>query len=133
MPEAWRGRLRTSEALVALLLAHAMIAWLPLAWWKPRLGQAGTRFPDGPEQARRIARHVDRAAQRLPVASKCLPRAMALSRMLGRRRIAHRLVIAARPARQRHAGDALHAWIAIDGVIVLGDVPGPWVEVYAIP
>lgn len=65
--------------------------------------------------------------------SKCLPRAIALSRMLRRRGIAHRLVIAARPAGARNGADDLHAWIEMGGTIVLGELPGNWIQVLGLP
>jgi hypothetical protein len=65
----------------------------------------------------------------LPFESKCLPRAMALSWILRRRRIAHGLVFAVRPPDLRGSKDDLHAWVEVDGATIIGDLPGPWVEI----
>lgn len=80
------------------------------------------------DRARQLAADVEWAARRLPVATKCLPRAMALSWMLRRRRIGHTLVIAVRPSEMRQSADAMHAWVEIEGERLIGDLPGPWIE-----
>jgi hypothetical protein len=53
---------------------------------------------------------------------------MALSWALRRQRIGHAVVIAVRPDQYRRSTDALHAWIEVEGEKVIGDLPGPWVE-----
>jgi hypothetical protein len=53
---------------------------------------------------------------------------MALSWILRRKRIGHCVVIAVRPAELRGTDDQLHAWVEVSGEIILGDLPGPWVE-----
>ena len=53
---------------------------------------------------------------------------MALSWMLRRRRINHALVFAVRPSHLRDSSDDLHAWVEVDGVKIIGDLPGPWLE-----
>jgi hypothetical protein len=58
---------------------------------------------------------------------------MALSWMLRRRAIPHRLAMAARPAGQRGGADDLHAWVEASGIIVLGELPGPWIVVESLP
>lgn len=133
MAERWQGWLLTGEAMLELVIARIMIRFVAIRHWNKGLGKPGTKDLPQDTVAWRIARHVHRAAQRLPLESKCLPRAMALSRMLGRRSIDHRLVIAARPARQRSGADNLHAWIEVDGVTILGDLPGPWAVIHRIP
>lgn len=75
-----------------------------------------------------MAGDVEWAAGRLPLPTKCLPRAMALSWMLRRRRIGHAVVIAVRPSQLRQSPDALHAWVEVEGEKILGDLPGPWIE-----
>ena len=82
--------------------------------------------------ARRLAGHVERAAQRLPFETKCLPRAMALSWLLRRRRLGHCVVIAVRPPELRDGDHGLHAWVEVDGETVIGDLPGPWLETLRI-
>lgn len=129
----WRLRARTIEAMAGLIAARAVIAFVPLAHWHGHFGQAGSISSEGLAEARRLAAHVRRGAARLPIETKCLPQALALSRMLRRRKIAHRLTIAARPTAVRGAGDDLHAWIELDGVIVLGELPGPWLKLFILP
>lgn len=58
---------------------------------------------------------------------------MALSRMLKRRRIVHKLAIAVRPATKRQGTDDLHAWVEVEGQVILGDLPGPWVPIHVLP
>lgn len=132
-PDPWRLRVRTTEALLALVTARCTIALVPLKAWQGRLGLAGEASDTAMRQARKLAQHVDRAALRLPFACKCLPRAMALSRMLRKRGLPHRVVIAVRPAGARGGDDDLHAWVEMGGTIVLGDLPGPWVPVLILP
>lgn len=112
--------------MALLCRARLLIAWVPLERWRSTLGE--TRGDPAPDAAMRLARQVDRGANWLPFATKCLPRAMALSWMLRRERIRHGVVIAVRPARLRDRDDALHAWVEVAGVRVIGDLPGPWVE-----
>jgi hypothetical protein len=116
--------------MARLCLAQFLVLFIPFDRWRNGLGAAGgTAAPgDSLEIARRLAADVEWAAQRLPFPTKCLPRAMALSWMLRRRRIGHTLVIAVRPSPLRHSPDALHAWVEAVGQKVLGDLPGPWVE-----
>jgi hypothetical protein len=53
---------------------------------------------------------------------------MALSWLLRKKKIAHFLVFAVRPSEIRTSADALHAWVEVGGTKVIGDVPGPWIE-----
>ena len=124
--------------MVLLGYARLLIALVPLRLWRRHLGLAtgasvhagAIQIGDGGASAARIlARHVERAAARLPFARKCLPRAMALSMLLRRRGIAHRLVFAVRPRAHAASGDRLHAWVEQAGTLLIGDEPGPWIEV----
>jgi hypothetical protein len=132
-PEAWRLRLLTLEAVGWLCLARLMVACAPFGSWSGRLGLNGTAVQDSTAKARRLALHIERAVFHLPFELLCLPRAMALSWLLRRRAIPHQLVIAARPADQRGGADDLHAWIESEGHIVLGALPGPWLETVRLP
>ncbi len=112
--------------MALLAFARLLVAFVPLRLWRARLGG---EFPAGAEamrRATRLAAHVERAAGRLPFATKCLPRAMALSWMLRRRRIPHALVLAVRPPALRCGDDALHAWVEHRGAVILGELPGEW-------
>jgi len=115
--------------MVLLCRARLLVAMVPLARWRGTLGLAGEARDDDGGEARRLAIHVERAAARLPFHTKCLVRAMALSWLLRPRAIPHALVIAVRPQAARGGDDDLHAWIEHGGRIVLGDLPGPWLEV----
>lgn len=130
---AWRLRLRTLEAMAALAAARGAVLALGFERWRGSLGWPGAASAAQLNQARRLAAHVERAATRLPFATKCLPRAAALSALLRRRAVAHRVVLAARPAPARGTDDDLHAWVEVAGMVVLGDLPGPWVEVLSLP
>ena len=110
--------------------ARLLVACVPFNRWRQGLGYP---VADGPSQsdqrdASQLARDVEWAARRLPLEMKCLPRAMALSWMLRRRRIGHAVVIAVRPSGLRRSPDSLHAWVEVGGEIILGDLPGPWIE-----
>ena len=122
-----------------LCLARLLVAVAPFRRWRGALGfddEPGERSrpQTGADETLRMARnraaHVERAAARLPFALKCLPRAMTLSWILRRSAIPHCVVIATRPTNQRDSDDALHAWVEVAGEIVLGDLPGPWHEIY---
>ena len=119
--------------MARLIAARGVVALMPLERWHGRFGLTGPVTPAALAEARRLAAHVRRGAGRLPLASKCLPQALALSRMLRRRRIAHHLIIAARPDAARTGKDDLHAWIEVDTAIVLGDLPGPWMPLFSLP
>lgn len=137
--ETWRLRARTGEALVRLLGARLLIELVPLRLWRDRLGKpapADRQSPSAPtpdqrDEAQRLAIHVERAAGRLPIGMKCLPRALALAGMLRARGLPYELVIAARPASVRDGVDDLHAWIDVGDRRVVGDVAGPWMTVLA--
>lgn len=116
--------------MTALCRARLLVAWVPFDRWRDRLGFAAAQAdpPTHVAEASRLAADVEWAARRLPFPTACLPRAMALSWMLRRRRIAHAVVIAVRPSQLRQSPDALHAWLEVDGQKILGDLPGPWIE-----
>ena len=126
----WRPKFRTAAAMAQLSLAQLLVTAIPFGRWQNRLG-LGPTHADGPadlHRARRFAADVEWAAKRLPFPTKCLPRAMALSWMLRRKRIEHSVVFAVRPADSRESAEALHAWVEIDGQKILGDLSGPWIE-----
>jgi hypothetical protein len=125
--DPWLSRLRTLRAMGALTIARLTVRFLRFDRWSHTLGKrrlGNARIPE----AQGIARQVEWAASRLPFELKCLPRAMALSWMLRAKGIGHLVVFAVRPAELRDSGDALHAWVEIDGTKVIGDLAGPWFE-----
>jgi hypothetical protein len=124
--EIWARRKRTLKAMAALVKARLTVAWVPFERWRNSLG--ATRGSQPGAQARQLAADIEWAAKKLPFDTKCLPRAMALSWMLRRRGILHAIVFAVRPREMRDSGDALHAWVEVEGVPILGYLPGPWIE-----
>lgn len=124
-------KLRTSAAMARLCWAQLLVRWIRFEQWRETLGLAAgasERATDPKPEARRLAADVEWAARRLPFATKCLPRAMALSWALRRRQVGHFVVIAVRTDQYRRSADALHAWVEVEGEKVLGDLPGPWIE-----
>ena len=116
--------------MAALCGARLLITFVPFQWWKQSLGSSADAAGgiEALTEAQRIARQVDWGAERLPFMTKCLPRAIALSSILRRKRISHAVVIAARPSNLRGDSDTLHAWVEVSGARILGDLPGPWIE-----
>ena len=125
--DAWRMRRITVRAMAWLCLARLLVGLVPFRLWRGSLGWTGPAEPENPV-AVRLARHVERAAGRLPFKVLCLPRAMALSWMLRRARIRNAVVVAIRPPHEREGDDSLHAWVEVSGTRILGDLPGPWHE-----
>lgn len=123
---------RTAEAMLLLSAARFLIKFVKLKLWIKALGHQGLAPAERIEKAIKYARHVNHAARFLPFEVICLPRAMALSFMLRRRSIPHDLVIATRPIGQRTERDRLHAWIECEGQIVIGSLPGPWLQVFRV-
>jgi hypothetical protein len=129
------GRLGTLRAMAALCWARLFIAFVPFRWWRgpsgsTRQANSAVRPSEALREGKRLARQVDRAAEKLPIKTSCLTRAMSLGWILRRKRIAHALVFAVRPLEMRGSADALHAWIEVGGKRVIGDLPGPWIETW---
>ncbi|MBV1918786.1 MAG: lasso peptide biosynthesis B2 protein [Sphingomonadaceae bacterium] len=134
----WRQRGRTAKAMVLLCLARLLVSLAPLRRWRSSLG-----YGDGSDVGRhddaalvcagRLARHVERAAWRLPFEAKCLPQAMALSWLLRAQGIGHHVVIAVKPAAVRHEEHGLHAWVEMRDIKLIGDLPGPWHVLFRSP
>jgi hypothetical protein len=111
--------------MALLCWARLLVAVVPFERWRGTLGCAA---PSELAAAQRVAKLVEWAATRLPFDPQCLPRAMALSWMLRRRRLGHTVVIAVRPPEARGADDDLHAWVEVGSETIIGELPGPWVE-----
>lgn len=131
LDQRWQLRTRMAQAMALLCVAWLLIWLLPFRLWRDRLGLSSGR--SDPAQARHLARHIERAVQRLPFHAKCLPQAMTLSWLLRAARVAHTIKLAARPAALRGGDDDLHAWVECGGHIVIGDLPGPWVVTLSLP
>ena len=113
--------------MALLCAARLSIEFLSFERWRSTLGPDAAPKNDESE-ARQLARHVERAASLLPFRTKCLPRAIALSWMLRKERIAHAIVIAVRPRDSHDSVNRLHAWVEAGNAVILGDLPGPWIE-----
>ena len=119
--------------MARLCSAQILVHWVPFHLWRGTLGStagAGRGSAELAGLSRQLAADVEWAARRLPVPTKCLPRAMALSWMLRRKRIDHTVVIAVRPRELRKLRDSLHAWVEVDDEKILGDLSGPWIETF---
>jgi aryl-alcohol dehydrogenase-like predicted oxidoreductase len=119
--------------MLTLSAARLAVAFVPFHRWRRTLGwthrqNRRNRHEPALETGRHVAAVVERAAQRLPFETKCLPRAVAVSWLLRRGGVPHTVVFAARPREMRQSADALHAWVEIEGRKVMGELAGPWLE-----
>jgi hypothetical protein len=114
--------------MAELCRARLLIASAPFGSWRNSLGLDSSAGEHAGDQARHLAADVKWAATKLPFAAKCLPQAIALSRLLRKKRIGHALVFAVRPPAMRGSDDDLHARVEVGGETVLGALPGPWVD-----
>lgn len=122
------SRLLTVEAMMLLPIARLLVDHVAMKRWRESLGSIVAHdniralpslHDEELRHALRLARHVERAALRLPLPTKCLPRAVALQWMLRRRKIASGLFIAVRSGPQRD-DDNYHAWVEHDGEMLIG-------------
>lgn len=113
--------------LLAARLALILVPFPRLARWlgtfvSPADGRAVGARSSGPDEHRRLARHigwaVTRAAHHVPFRAACLPQAMAARMMLGRRGVKSVLHFGAMTS-ERATFDA-HAWLDAAGVAVTG-------------
>lgn len=124
----WKGRLRTAIAMAQLGLAVVLVRFVPLRFWRGRLGSLANGAIDdrtSPDQAvlrfaRQCAAHVERASGHLPFTVKCLPQAMVLQWQLRGSGIASQLVIAALKRGSPAVQEPYHAWVELGGIMVLG-------------
>lgn len=124
----WRGRFRTAIAMAQLLLAVAMVRFVPMRVWRGCLGSladphaAPMRKPGNAvlRIAYQRAFHVMRAASHFPFTVKCLPQAMVLQWQMRRSRIASNLVIAMLKSSRSASQDPYHAWVELGGIMILG-------------
>jgi len=126
MRTRWAGRWQTLSAMGRIVFAQLLIRFVPLRRWRGSLGQLrGVPAPDAgvpgaSREARAGARRVERAAARLPIHSKCLPRAMALQWMMRDLRQASTLVIAVRRGHREDDPHNFHAWVEQGGEMIIG-------------
>lgn len=124
--KAVRPRLRTAEATLWLLLAHALIRFVALRYWRFSLGRVANSplasqcvdIQTDIRSINRVANSVVSGTRRLPFRTLCLPRAMAVQWMLRRRGHASNLIFGI--AQGRDIGH-LHAWVTAGGKTVIGD------------
>lgn len=138
-----RSRLQVLRAAAFIVVARLLVRFVPLHAWRSTVGEvvpatatgsAADSSGDGetPDarvlhnsdpaklaQARWLGRCVDRAARYLPGISRCLPRAVALHWMLRLRGIPAQTVIAFK-IEDRSGADAYHAWVELNGEMVIG-------------
>ncbi len=125
----WLWRLRVGEAALRLTTARLLIAVLPFRYWRSWLGVIGPADQNGSgadTETLLLARAVQRGAARLPFATKCLPRAVALHTMLRRRNLPSQLVLGVLDASLRGSLDDLHAWVESRGEVVIGALDQPF-------
>jgi hypothetical protein len=127
-----RSRLLTLEAMTILPVARVLVDHVRLKHWrnslgtiiaKPDIARHSALPPDSMGLATKLARQVERAAGRLPLHTKCLPRAITLQWMLRRRGLPSCLVIAMRKGANRSddiATDDYHAWVECNDTILIG-------------
>lgn len=129
LPGSWSWRFAVARAMLALLLARLAIAAVSFARWRAWLGPASagpaSAAPPG-EASFLLAAAVERAAARLPLETKCLPRAIALHWLLRGQDLPSRLVIAALPVEARGSVETLHAWVEVGGQILIGAIDLPF-------
>lgn len=111
--------------MILLLLARLLILFVPLRRWRSSLGRVAPS-PAGTSVSlihNRVARAVLRATSWLPGDYVCLPRAMAVQWMLRRRGQPSALVFGVLP--EHASGDlhALHAWVEVGDVVIMGADP----------
>ena len=128
----WRGRGATLEAMAWLILARLLIARVRFGRWRSWLGTPVAPPADDPRlhldanlAQRRLARAVERAAERLPGETRCLARAMALHWMLRLRAMGGVLHIGVLPGHTRGGLDDLHAWVTCSGEVLIGATNQP--------
>jgi hypothetical protein len=126
MQTRWAGRWQTLSAMGRIVFAQLLIRFVSLRRWRASLGQLrGVAAPDAgmpgaSSEARARARRAVRAAARLPIHSKCLPRAMALQWMMRDLGQASTLVIAVRRGHREDDPHNFHAWVEQGGEMIIG-------------
>lgn len=119
-------RWHSLRAMIALATARLLVTSAPFSVWRRSLGDLVEQptdhaMPTASDRlhARFLARRVERAALRLPGASKCLPRAMALQWLMHRAGLPSRLVIAMH-RHDREGDHVYHAWVEAGGEMLVG-------------
>lgn len=117
-PLAWRAKLAlAAEIVVAYVQARRLLrsSGLRETLVALRANAVPPRAGVEPREARRLGRAVVRTLSLIPADTRCLMRSLVLTRLLARRGIESRLLIAVRPGESF----AAHAWVEHDGVALL--------------
>lgn len=125
-PERLRCYVLILEAKAFLLLADVLVHRVRFGRWRATLGtsvraeRSGSPPPTAPSRSVPVVRAVERASRLRRTPYKCLPRAMALQWMLRRRGQGSTLIIGVADAQAITGKRDLHAWVEIDGRVVIG-------------
>lgn len=125
----WNGRFRTAFAMLQMMLAIMLVRFVPMRFWRRSLGAlshggaiTARKLDEAAlREARRLSCHVVRGGGHFPFTVKCLPQAMVLQWQLRAHRIPGSLVIAALRDHQSRVQDPYHAWVELEGIMVLGN------------
>lgn len=118
----FRGRLRTLQAIVLLVVARVLLQWIPFRFFSPLLGMHMLESPilAVVGQGRVIAdvcRSVDAATALVPWAATCLTRAVAIKLMLERRHCRSTIYLGIAMSNERLLA---HAWLRAGDLVVSG-------------
>jgi hypothetical protein len=112
------------ESVIRLAWTSLGLRVLPFSYWRPRLGTSAegtTTLPGNSPPAERIAWAVGVAAGYVPGAT-CLVQALAAKSMLRRKGYPALVRIGVRAGEGSHL--EAHAWLVLDGQVILGRSPG---------
>ena len=120
-----RSMLRRAFLVVEVLAAYARARWImgrrPLmqaaAHQRATKPTARPHLTDSVAEGRRLGRATLRVLRLVPTDSRCLVRALTVTRLLARRGLPNTLVIGVRSTPDFVA----HAWVELDGIPVLPD------------
>lgn len=111
--------------MLLLVAARILVRFVPLRFWRSSVLHPEKQEPQATDDEwlaiRAVIRAVNRATQRMPIEMVCLPRAMVAQWMLARRGFTPRLVFGVARGDGAEPAYAFHAWVEIQGRIVVGD------------
>lgn len=115
------------EAAIRLCFAQILVSILPYSWWSQTLGTLVQTHSDIEQptsdstSVQTVSWAIETASRYLPWSPVCLPRAMAMKWMLGRRRVNSVLCIGILINALKLDKDAnLHAWLTVGPNTVSG-------------
>ena len=115
---AWGERWLVCEAILLLGLARVAVRTVPFRRLAPWLARAPESGPADPALLLRVHRAGTMAAHHVPWNAVCLPQAMAAKMMLARRGCGSSLHLGA--GCDAHRAVTAHAWLAVEGTVVVG-------------